>query len=95
MEAIIVLLGLIIGVVLFLAFMNCVTALIYNIPTVAITFAVCWGIGIVLAWIAWKLALIVGIIALIIFVIAKITKPKKDNNQNLNHEDSNSDSSNE
>lgn len=94
MDAIIVLLGLVIGIVLFLAFMNCVTALVYNIPTVAITFGICWGIGVVLAWIAWRLALIVGIIALIIFIIAKLTKSKKNSTQESNHVDSNSDSAN-
>lgn len=82
MDALIVFLGLIIGTVIFFAFMSCVTAIVYNIRSVAITFCFCWGIGIVLAWIAWKLALVVGIIALIIFIIAKITSPKKAKNKN-------------
>lgn len=82
MDALIVFLGLVIGTVIFFAFMSCVTAIVYNIRSVAFTFVFCWGIGIVLAWIAWKLALVVGIIALIIFIIAKITNPKKSNEEN-------------
>lgn len=72
MDAIVVLIGLVIGVVLFLAFMSCVTAIVYNIRSVAFTFFICWGIGIVLAWIGWKIALIVGAIALVLLIISKI-----------------------
>lgn len=73
MDAIIVLIGLGIGVAIFLALMNSITAIVYNCTSVAITFGICWAIGIVLAWIAWKIALIIGIIALIIFIIGKVT----------------------
>ncbi|MBR5272991.1 MAG: hypothetical protein IKU25_06340 [Clostridia bacterium] len=73
MDAIIVLIGLAIGVAIFLALMNSITAIVYNCTSVAITFGICWAIGIVLAWIAWKIALIIGIIALIIFIIGKVT----------------------
>lgn len=77
MDAIIVLLGLVIGVIIFLILMDHITAIVYNCSSVAFTFFICWGIGIVLAWIAWKVALIVGIIALIIFIAGKIMNPKK------------------
>lgn len=89
MDALIVFLGLVIGTIIFFAFMSCVTAIVYNIRSVAFTFVFCWGIGIVLAWIAWKLALAIGVIALIIFIIAKITNPKKteeENNENIDSE---------
>lgn len=76
MDAIIVLLGLFIGGAIFLVLMNNITAIVYSCQSVAITFFICWGIGIVLAWIAWKIAIIIGIIALIAFIIGKITKPK-------------------
>lgn len=89
MDALIVFLGLIIGTVIFFAFMSCVTAIVYNIRSVAITFVFCWGIGIVLAWIAWKLAIVVGVIALIIFIIAKITNPKKADKENTENIDNN------
>ncbi len=72
MDAIIVLIGLGIGVAIFLALMNSITAIVYNCTSVAIAFGICWAIGIVLAWIAWKIALIIGIIALIIFIIGKV-----------------------
>lgn len=82
MDALITFLGLVIGTVIFFAFMSCVTAIVYNIRSVALTFVFCWGVGIVLAWIAWKLAIVVGVIALIIFIIAKITNPKKSTEEN-------------
>lgn len=79
MDAIITLLGLLIGTAIFLFVMSKVTAIVYNCSSVGITFLFCWGIGIVLSWIAWKIAIIVGIIALILFIISKITG-KKDKN---------------
>lgn len=72
MDAIVVLLGLVIGIVIFMLFMSNVTAIIYNLKSVLFTFIICWGIGIVLAWIAWKLAIIVGIIALIAYIVLKM-----------------------
>lgn len=72
MDAIVVLLGLVIGIVIFMLFMSNVTAIIYNLKSVLFTFLICWGIGIVLAWIAWKLAIIVGIIALIAYIVLKM-----------------------
>ncbi len=86
MDALITFLGLVIGTVIFFAFMSCVTAIVYNIRSVAFTFCFCWGIGIVLAWIAWKLAIIIGVIALIIFIIAKITNPQKENAEDADNE---------
>lgn len=77
MDALIVLLGLFIGGSLFLLFMGKITAIVYNLKSVFFTFFIFWGIGIVLAWIAWKLALIIGIIALVLFIISKIISPKK------------------
>ena len=76
MDAIIVLIGLFIGGAIFLALMSNITAIIYSCSSVAITFGICWAIGIVLAWIAWRIAVIVGVIALIVFIISKIIKPK-------------------
>lgn len=81
MDAIIVLIGLAIGVAIFLALMNSITAIVYNCTSVAITFGICWAIGIVLAWIAWKIAIIIGVIALIIFVIRKFISPQKKNQE--------------
>jgi len=72
MDAIIVLIGFFVGLAIFLFIMNHITAIIYNCASVAFTFFICWGIGIVFAWIAWKIAIIVGIIALIAYVISKI-----------------------
>lgn len=72
MDAIIVLIGFFVGLAIFLFIMNRITAIIYNCASVAFTFFICWGIGIVFAWIAWKLAIIIGIIALIAFVLSKI-----------------------
>lgn len=77
MDALIVLLGLLIGGAIFLLLMNSITAIVYSCSSVATTFFICWGIGIVLAWIAWKIAIIVGIIALIVYIIEKIVNPKK------------------
>ncbi len=77
MDAIIVLLGLFIGIAIYLALMNNVTAIVYSCSSVAFTFFICWGIGIVLAWIAWRIALIVGIVALIIYIFSKIMKSSK------------------
>jgi ABC-type bacteriocin/lantibiotic exporter with double-glycine peptidase domain len=93
MDALIVLLGLVIGTVIFLAFMSCVTAIVYNIRSIAITFVFCWGIGIVLAWVAWKLALVIGIIALVIFAVVKISKlfTKSDNKNQDNVEETEND----
>lgn len=82
MDAIIVLLGLIVGIFIFMFVMSKITAIIYNCTSVCITFLFCWGIGIVLAWIAWKIAIIVGIIALILYIISKFTGSKDSNNQN-------------
>lgn len=73
MDAIIVLLGFIIGVFIFLFAMEHVVAIIYSCQSVIITFCFCWGIGIVLAWVAWKLAIIVGIICAVLFVVDKIS----------------------
>lgn len=87
MDAIIVLIGLVIGVVLFLAFMSSVTAIVYNIRSVAFTFFICWGIGIVLAWIGWKIALIVGVIAFVLFIIAKIFGTGSDSEENAENID--------
>ena len=72
MDAIIVLLGFFVGLAIFLFVMNRITAIVYNCSSVVFTFLVCWGIGIVFAWIAWKIALIIGIIALIAFILSKI-----------------------
>lgn len=72
MDAIVVLLGLIIGIAIFMLFMSNVKAIFYNLKSVLFTFIICWGIGIVLAWIAWKLAIIVGIIALIAYIVLKM-----------------------
>lgn len=88
MDAIIVLLGLVVGIAIFLFFMNQVTAIVYHSKSILRTFLVCWGIGIVLAWIAWKLALIIAVIALILFIISKITKTE-DTNNNSNSEENN------
>ncbi len=71
MDAIITLLGLVIGTIIFFAVMQNITAIVYNCSSVCITFLFCWGIGIVLAWIAWKIALIIGIIALILVIVQK------------------------
>ena len=49
MDAIITLLGLVIGTIIFFAVMQNVKAIVYNCSSVCITFAFCWGIGIVLA----------------------------------------------
>lgn len=84
MDAIIVLIGLFIGGAIFLFLMNHITAIVYSCSSVAFTFAICWGIGIVLAWIAWKIAIIIGIIALILFAIGKIKGSSKNNNQSGN-----------
>lgn len=81
MDALIVLLGLVVGTFIFLFVMSRITAIVYNCSSVAFTFLFCWGIGIVLAWVAWKIAIIVGIIALILFIISKIIG-KKDNKEN-------------
>jgi hypothetical protein len=72
LDAIVVLLGLVIGIVIFMLFMSNVKAIFYNLKSVLFTFIICWGIGIVLAWIAWKLAIIVGIIALIAYIVLKM-----------------------
>jgi len=80
-DAIIVLLGLVVGTLIFLFVMSRITVIIYNCSSVAISFFICWGIGIVLAWIAWRIAIIVGIIALILFIISKITGKKNKNTQ--------------
>lgn len=87
MDAIIVLLGLFIGGAIFLVLMNNITAIIYSCSSVAITFFICWGIGIVLAWIAWKIAIIIGIIALVIYLIEKIKNPKKKANNKADSSD--------
>lgn len=79
MDALIVLLGLGIGIAIFLFLMDRITAIVYNCSSVAFTFFICWGIGIVLAWIAWKIAIIIGIIALVLFIISKFTDGKKTN----------------
>ena len=81
MDAIITLIGFFVGVAIFLFIMNRITAIVYNCSSVAITFFICWGIGIVFAWIAWKIALIVGIIALICFVLIKIFGTNKNASQ--------------
>ena len=79
MDALIVLLGFFIGIAIFLFVMDKITAIVYNCLSVVFTFLFCWGIGIVLAWIAWKIAIIVGIIALILFIISKLTGSKDKN----------------
>lgn len=73
MDAIITLIGFVIGIIIFFAIMQHVTAIVYNCSSVAITFFLCWGIGIVLAWIAWKIAVIVGIVALVMYFWGKLT----------------------
>jgi ABC-type multidrug transport system fused ATPase/permease subunit len=87
MDAIITLIGFFVGLAIFLFIMNRITAIVYNCSSVAITFFICWGIGIVLAWIAWKIAIIIGIIALVIWGLSKIfgtknSSPKSDEAQN-------------
>lgn len=82
MDAIIVLLGLVIGVAIFLFVMNQITAIVYNCSSVAITFFICWIIGIILAWIAWKIALIVGGIALVLYLVSKFKKKGKQDHGN-------------
>lgn len=72
MDAIIVLLGLIVGIAIFFFIMSRITAVVYNIKSVAFTFFISWGIGIVIAWIAWKIAIIIGIIALILYLWSKL-----------------------
>ena len=72
MDALIVLIGFFVGLAIFFFVMSKITAIVYNCSSVVFTFLVCWGIGIVLAWIAWKIALIVGIIALAIYLLSKL-----------------------
>ena len=81
MDAIVVLIGLVIGVLIFLALMDHITAIIYSCQSVAVTFLFCWGIGIVLAWISWKIAIIIGIIALILYLISKFAGHKESKNE--------------
>lgn len=64
--------------------MSKVTAIVYNCSSVVFTFLFCWGIGIVLSWIAWRIAIIIGIIALILFIISKITGKKDKSAQQSN-----------
>lgn len=88
MDAIIVFIGFFVGLAIFLFIMNHITAIIYNCASVAFTFFICWGIGIVFAWIAWKIALIIGIIALIAFIISKVfgSGQKKNNSETTKDE---------
>lgn len=72
MDAIITLIGFFVGLAIFLFIMKRITAIVYNCSSVAITFFICWGIGIVFAWIAWKLAIIIGVIALIAYVYSRL-----------------------
>lgn len=88
MDAIVVLLGLVIGIVIFMLFMSNVKAIFYNLKSVLFTFIICWGIGIVLAWIAWKLAIVVGIIALIAYIISKMFGSSDDNEDEKQAEES-------
>lgn len=94
MDAIIVLLGLFVGIGIFLFVMDKITAIVYNCSSVCFTFLFCWGIGIVLAWIAWKIAIIVGIIGLILFLISKITGSKSKNKKNDTNSETNTNSDN-
>ena len=89
MDAIITLIGFFVGLAIFLFIMNRITVIVYNCSSVAITFFICWGIGIVFAWIAWKLAIIIGIIALIGFVLSKIFGSNKASDQNNENVESN------
>ena len=89
MDALIVLLGFFVGLAIFFFIMNRITAIVYNCSSVVFTFFVCWGIGIVLAWIAWRIALIIGIIALVIFLWSKLFGTKSSSAKNQENTDQN------
>lgn len=88
MDEIITLIGLVIGIVIFLYVMDKVTAIFYGCHSLIITFLFCWGVGIVLAWIAWKLAIIVGVIVLVMYVWKKIFGTKNVEQTKSSEEDS-------
>lgn len=93
MDTLITIVGFFIGIALFLFLMQRITAIVYNCSSVVFTFLVCWGIGIILAWIAWKIALIIGVIALAAYLISKFkgsgSPAKKSDGENASPSDEN------
>lgn len=71
--------GFIVGIFLFLFFMD--RFLLISVKGLVGLFLLCWVGGIILAWIAWKIAIVVGIVALIFFIISKLRKGKSEKNE--------------
>lgn len=64
-------LGLVIGVVAFMALQSIIPSITKSKFVAIFVFIVCWGAGICVSYIAWQFAIVIGIIALIVYIIKK------------------------
>lgn len=88
METLFGILGFIVGLVLFFFLLNRFIMIFSGLGGIVGLFIFCWVIGIILVKIAWWIAVIVGGIALILYLISKFTgtnstdTPSSDSNEN-------------
>lgn len=64
-------LGLVIAVVAFMALQKLIPSITKNIFVAGFVFILLFGAGITISYVAWWLALIIGIIALVIYIVKK------------------------
>lgn len=84
-QIIITIIGFIIGIAAFMALAQAIPSLTHNKFIAIFVFLILFGAGIWVAYIAWWLAIIIGIIALIIYAVKK-KKPLEINEDSGNED---------
>lgn len=76
MDTVFGIIGFVLGIILFLWILDRFQMLFFGFKSVIGLFIFCWVMGIIITWFAWKIAIVMGLVALIAFIISK--KFKKD-----------------
>lgn len=83
LQIIITIIGLIIGIAAFMALVQAIPSVTHNKFIAIFVFIILFGAGIWVAYIAWWLAIIIGIISLIVYAVKK--KKPLEINEDLNN----------
>lgn len=87
MNTIFGILGFIVGLILFVIALDKFQMIFIGFKSIIGMLFLCWVIGIILVWIAWKVAVFIGIGGLIYYVLSKITgKPSEKTTDNAEPE---------
>jgi len=87
MDTIIGILGFLLGIALFVLALNKFQMIFIGFQGIIGLFILCWVFGTIIAWIAWKIAILVGIIALIVYAISKFSSKSSANDSDATSEE--------